>query len=164
MTDIKGKLEFRSTTPFVTTTQLSASYPNKTQKFPSVTETMALVLNNMAVTVTTPSFVRPIPSPGPFSSSSGNSAYRSSERIFTYSYAYPIPHCIHRSGNFEVQKTDVLDSSSLKFDSVILDDDALTSLIIEMELDKMNVLPELQLVNADLADCNVLTTNRHTAS
>ena len=29
---------------------------------------------------------------------------------------------------------DVLDSSSLKFDSVILDDDALTSLIIEMEL------------------------------
>lgn len=59
---------------------------------------------------------------------------------------------------------DVLDSSSLKFDSVILDDDALTSLIIEMELDKINVLPELQLVNADLTDCNVLITNRHTAS
>lgn len=125
---------------------------------------MALMLNNIAVTVTTPSFVRPISSPGPFSSSSGNSAYKSSERIFTYSNAYPIPHCIHRSGNFEVQKIDVLDSSSLKFDSVILDDDALTSLIIEMELDKINVLPELQLVNADLTDCNVLTTNRHTAS
>lgn len=163
MTDIKGNLEFRSTTPFCSTTQLSV-YPNKTQKFPSATETMALMLNNIAVTVTTPSFVRPISSPGPFSSSSGNSAYKSSERIFTYSNAYPIPHCIHRSGNFEVQKMDVLDSGSLKFDSVILDDDALTSLIIEMELDKINVLPELQLVNADLTDCNVLTTNRHTAS
>ena len=92
------------------------------------------MLNNIAVTVTTPSFVRPISSPGPFSSSSGNSAYKSSERIFTYSNAYPIPHCIHRSGNFEVQKMDVLDSSSLKFDSVILDDDALTSLIIELSV------------------------------
>lgn len=55
---------------------------------------------------------------------------------------------------------DFFNSSAPKFDSVILDDDALTSLILEMELDKMNVLPELQVVNADLTDCSVLTSNR----
>lgn len=121
---------------------------------------MALVLNHIAVTTTTPSFTRPIPSPVPFSSPSGNSALRSSEgSIFTYSNAYPIPHCIHRSGNFEAQSMDFFSSNESRFDSVILDDDALTSLILEMELDKMNVLPELQVVNADLTDCSVVSTN-----
>ncbi|KAJ7390530.1 hypothetical protein OS493_024565 [Desmophyllum pertusum] len=122
---------------------------------------MALVLNNIAVTTTTPSFTRPIPSPVPFSFTSGNPAHRCSEgSIFTYSNAYPIPHCIHRNGEYEVQSMDFFNSSAPKFDSVILDDDALTSLILEMELDKMNVLPELQVVNADLTDCSVLTSNR----
>ena len=121
---------------------------------------MALVLNHIAVTTTTPSFTRPIPSPVPFSSPSGNSAHRSSEgSIFTYSNAYPIPHCIHRSVNFEAQSMDFFSSNESRFDSVILDDDALTSLILEMELDKMNVLPELQVVNADLTDCSVVSTN-----
>ncbi|KAL9987419.1 hypothetical protein ACROYT_G001722 [Oculina patagonica] len=63
---------------------------------------MALVLNNIAVTTTTPSFTRPIPSPGPFSFTGGNPAHRCSEdSIFTYSNAYPIPHCVHRNGEFE---------------------------------------------------------------
>lgn len=117
---------------------------------------MALVLNNIAVTTTTPSFTRPIPSPGPFSFTSGNQARRCSEgSIFTYSNAYPIPHCIHRNGEFEVQDIDFLSLNSSGFDSVILDDDALTSLILEMELDQMNALPELQVVNADLTDCSI---------
>lgn len=122
---------------------------------------MALVLNNIAVTTTTPSFTRPIPSPGPFSFTSGNPAHRCSEdSIFTYSNAYPIPHCVHRNGENEVQSMDFFNSSDPRFDSVILDDDALTSLILEMELDKMNALPELRVVNADLTDCSVLTSNR----
>lgn len=125
------------------------------------TETMALVLNNIAVTTTTPSFTRPIPSPGPFSFTGGNPAHRCSENsIFTYSNAYPIPHCVHRNGEFEVQSMDFFNSSDPRFDSVIVDDDALTSLILEMELEKMNALPELRVVNADLTDCSVLTSNR----
>lgn len=59
---------------------------------------------------------------------------------------------------------DYYKSSAPRFDSVILDDDALTSLILEMELDKMNVLPELQVVNADLTDCDVLSTSRQQES
>lgn len=59
---------------------------------------------------------------------------------------------------------DYFKSSAPRFDSVILDDDALTSLILEMELDKMNVLPELQVVNADLTDCDVLSTSRQQES
>jgi len=124
-------------------------------------ETMALVLNNIAVTTTTPSFTRPIPSPGPFSFTSGNPAHRCLEDgIFTYSNAYPIPHCVHRNKEKEVQSMNFFNSSDPRFDLVILDDDALTSLILEMELDKMNPLPELQVVNADLTDCNVLTSNK----
>lgn len=126
---------------------------------------MALVLNNIAVTTTTPSFTRPISSPVPFSFSSENPAHRCSQgSIFTYSNAYPIPHCIHRGGDFEAQTMDYFKSSAPRFDSVILDDDALTSLILEMELDKMNVLPELQVVNADLTDCDVLSTSRQQES
>ena len=122
---------------------------------------MALVLNNIAVTTTTPSFTRPIPSPGPFSVMGGNPANRCSEdSIFTYSNAYPIPHCVHRNGEFVVQSMDLFISNDLRFDSVILDDDALTSLLLDMELDKMNALPELQVVNADLTDCSVLTSSR----
>ena len=55
---------------------------------------------------------------------------------------------------------DLLDLADSRFsNSVILDDDALTSLILEMELDKINVLPELQVVNLDLTECNVLNTS-----
>lgn len=122
---------------------------------------MALVLNNIAVTTTTPSFTRPIPSPGPFSFTSRNPAYRCSEdSIFTYSNAYPIPHCVHRNGESDSQSMNFFSSSDPRFDSVILDDDALTSLILEMELDKMNALPELQVVNADLTDCIITSTKQ----
>ena len=160
MTGIKGKFEFRSTTPLLRTAKLQDTRPSKR------TETMALVLNNTAVTTTTPSFTGPIPSPGPFSFLSGNSSRSCSKgNIFTYSNAYPIPHCIHsRSGEVATQRMGFLDSSASRFDSVILDDDALTSLILDMELDKVSVLPELQVVNADLTDCNVLTRNRQQAS
>lgn len=126
------------------------------------TQTMALVLNHIAVTTTTPSFTRPIPSPVPFTYPVGNPSHRcrSEGNIFTYSNAYPIPHCIHTSGHVEVQSMDLLNSTESRLDSVILDDDSLTSLILEMELDRMNVLPELRVVNADLTDCSVVSTNR----
>lgn len=118
-------------------------------------EEMTLVLNNnIAITTTTPSLTRPIPSPGPFSSMSGNQPRRCSEdrSIFTYSNAYPIPHCVHNSGKFGVQDKDF---NSSECDVAILDDDALTSLILEMELEQLNALPELQVVNADLTDCTI---------
>lgn len=124
---------------------------------------MALVLNQIAVTTTTPSLTRPIPSPGPFSRSSGSRTYRCSEgSIFTYTNAYPIPHCIRTNGQqySQSQSVDFLNPTDSRFDTVILDDDALTSLILEMEVDKINVLPELQFANVDLTDCSVLTTNR----
>ena len=53
-----------------------------------------------------------------------------------------------------------MDFVNPRFDTVVLDDDALTSLILEMELDKINVLPELQFENFDLTDCSILTINR----
>ena len=154
MTGIKGSLNLESINTVVT-----AAECNDIRR-PRKTKTMALVLNHVAVTTTTPSFTRPIPSPVPFSYPSGNSAHRSSEgSIFTYSNAYPIPHCIQRRGDFEMHSMDFFSSNESRFDSVILDDDALTSLILEMELDKMNVLPELQVVNADLSDCSIVSTN-----
>lgn len=117
---------------------------------------MALVLNNIAVTTTTPSLTRPISSPGPFSCTSGNPTRRCSEgSIFTYSNAYPIPHCVHKSGKFGVQDRDLTSFNSSGCDLVIPDDDALTSLILEMELEQLNALPELQVVNADLTDCTI---------
>ena len=133
------------------------------------TKTMAMVLNQTAVTTTTPSLTRPIPSPGPFSRPSGCLTHRCSEgSIFTYSNAYPIPHCIHSNGQppLQVQSMDLFDLADSRFsNSVILDDDALTSLILEMELDKINVLPELKVVNFDLTECSVLnTTNRELQS
>ena len=165
MTNIKGSsnIEVESTVAIGSEPQQGKRLKSSSKNLKK-TETMVLVLNQTAVTTTTPSLTRPIPSPGPFSRPSDCLTHRCSEgSIFTYSNAYPIPHCIHSNGQpqLQAQSMDLLNLADSGLNSVILDDDALTSLILEMELDKINVLPELQVVNFDLTECNVLnTTNR----
>ena len=83
--------------------------------------------------------------------------------IFTYSTVYPIPHCINTKGHFN-SNANFFSEVDLGIDSVCLDDDALTSLIVDMELESMNTLPELKVVNSDLTDCCILTTTRERTS
>lgn len=116
------------------------------------------------VTTTTTSLAGSIPSPCPFtcarSMNTGachTTTKNSTQNIFDYNTSYPLTHCVKPStGLVTFDDLDLLCLSVYGVDAENIDDDAISALVVEMGLHRMEKLPELRVGHHDLSDHNVL--------
>lgn len=116
------------------------------------------------VTTTTTSLAGSIPSPSPFtfarSMNTGachTTTKNSTQNVFDYNSSYPLTHCVKPStGLVTFDDLNLLCLSVYGIDAGNIDDDTISTLIVEMGLDRMEKLPELRVGHHDLSDQNVL--------